>query len=126
MGLRTGAYLTVWEVNDKGKYADCRCTCSKKNKQTGNYEQDWNGFIRFIGQAHDVAIALTGERPRIKVGEFEVTNNYSKEKNTTYTNYAMFTCENADGQPTQAPGESSSQPDFMSIPDSIEEELPFR
>lgn len=127
MGFRNGAYLTLWEINDKGNYADCRCSASKKNKQTNQYETDWSGFCRFIGKAHDVVIALSGEHPRVKIGECEVSNNYSKEKNITYTNYAVFTCEAADEpQQTQAqPQSKENYEDFLNIPDGIDEQLPF-
>ena len=127
MGLRTGGYLTVWEVNDKGKYADCRCSSSKRNKQTKEYETDFSGYVRFIGKAHDVAIALQGEHPKVKVGEFEVTNNYSKEKGVTYTNFAVFTCDPEENAAANQGNQSSEEKydQFMNIPDGIDEEIPF-
>lgn len=129
MGFRTGAYATIWEVkNGNGNYTDVRLSISKKNKQTNEYETDFSGFVRFIGTAHQKATSLK-ERDRIKIGDCEVTNNYNKEKNVTYTNFAVFSFEDANSggnannnQNTQ----SKSDPDgFMNIPDGIDEELPF-
>lgn len=102
MGLRTGAYATIWSVENKGNFSNVRVSISKKNRSTGAYEQDFSGYIRFIGEAHKNASTLN-ERDRIKVGEFEVTTNYDANRKTTYTNYALFSFELPDGSPKSAP-----------------------
>ena len=131
MGFRTGAYATIWQVKQgKGNYTDVRLSISKKNRQTNEYEQDFSGFVRFIGTAHQKA-GLLKEKDRIKIGDCEVTNSYDKEKNITYTNFAVFSFEDANnggnsGTSQNAQTASSTQNDkFMSIPDGIDEELPF-
>lgn len=122
MGFRTGAYATVWEVKQgKGNYSDVRMSTSKKNKQTDQYETDFSGFVRFIGTAHQNASNLK-ERDRIKIGDCEVTNHYDKEKKITYTNYAVFSFENANNGGEQV---SQKTTEFLEIPDNAEEELPF-
>ena len=124
MGFRTGSYATVWEVRTgKGNYADVRLSISKKNKLTDQYETDFNGFVRFIGDAYQKATNLK-ERDRIKIGDCDVTNRYDKEKKTTYVNYAVFSFEdanNGNGQSVQKTDASS----FVNVPDADMDELPF-
>lgn len=130
MGFRTGAYATIWQVKQgTGNYIDVRLSTSKKNKQTDQYETDFNGYVRFIGTAKQNAEKLK-EKDRIRIGECETTNHYDKEKNVTYTNYAIFTFEQVDsisGNNGNGTGNNSAKPnDFVNVPDAtIEEELPF-
>ena len=102
---------------------------SKKNKQTNQYETDFSGFVRFIGTAHQRANTLK-EKDRIKIGDCEVTNSYNKEKNVTYTNFAVFSFEdaNSNGSNANTNHNAQSKPNangFINIPDGIDEELPF-
>lgn len=121
MGFRNGAYATVWEVKEgKGNYLDVRLSTSKKNKTTEQYETDFSGFVRFIGDAAKDGTKLK-EKDRIKIRECEVTNHYDKEKKVTYTNFAVFSFEeNSDNKP------ASTDTSFMNVPDSDNEApLPF-
>ena len=129
MGLRNGAFATVWEVKKgNGNYSDVRISTSRKNKQTDQYETDFSGFVRFIGTAHQNASSLK-EKDRIKIGDCEVTNSYDKEKKVTYTNFAVFSFEDASGNGAPANNNQKSQnkkkDEFMDVPDSMEDELPF-
>lgn len=128
MGFRTGAYATIWEVKKgNGNYTDVRMSISKKNKQTDQYESDFSGFVRLVGAAHQKANTLK-ERARIRIGDCEVTNRYNKEKNVTYTNFAIFSFEDASGNTNTNPNtkqNNSISEDFMNIPDDIEDGLPF-
>lgn len=125
MGFRNGAYATVWEKKPgNGNWMNVKLSTSRKNRQTGEYETDFNGFVRFIGDAGE-AVAYLGERARIKIGECDVTNKYDRDKGITYTNYAVFSFENADGSNTSSSGSSNQNGDgFMSYPDD-DGELPF-
>lgn len=126
MGFRNGVYATVWEVKPgNGNYSDVRISISKKSRQTGEYETDFSGFVRFIGSAHENA-AVLDERARIKIGECDVTNRYDKEKRQTYTNYAVFSFESVDGNGSGPNTQVDTDSDgFMSVPDNIDEDLPF-
>lgn len=129
MGFRAGAYAKVWEVKaGNGNYTDARISISKKNRQTEQYETDFSGFVRLIGNAHQKAGSIK-EGSRIKLGDCEVTNSYNKEKKITYTNYAVFDFESADSNSNNASSgatNSAAKPnDFVNIPDGLEEELPF-
>ena len=96
MGFRNGAYATVWETKPgNGNWTDVRLSISRKNRD-GEYETDFSGFVRFIGDAHTGA-AYLGEKSRIKIGECDVTNRYDKEKKVEYVNYKVFGFEMADG-----------------------------
>lgn len=121
MGFRTGAYATIWEVKPSANYSDVKISISKKNKQTEKYEQDFGGYVRFIGDAHKKVASLK-EKDRIKLGDCDVTNTYDKEKKVMYTNYALFTFETTDG--SQATNKPNSN-DFVNVPENIDEELPF-
>ena len=101
MGLRVGGYATIWSVEDKGNYSNVKLTTSRKN-QSGQYETDFSGFVRFVGEAHKNAGSLS-EKDRVKVGEFDVQNSYNKEKGVTYYNVAIFAFEPAEGKPAPKP-----------------------
>lgn len=101
MGFRQGAYAKVWSVEDKGNYSVCRMSTSKKNKETEEYETDFqDGYVRFVGTAHtmihDKNIPNNGLS--IKLSSVEVTNKYDKASNKSYINYAVFGFELPDGE----------------------------
>lgn len=126
MGFRNGAYATVWEVRkeEDRNYSSARISISRKNKDTQEYETEFSAWVRMIGQANDLAQNLE-ERARIKIGECDVRNSYDKEKNVTYTNYAVFSIEMADGS---KPAENEPQADddgFIEVPDNVDTELPW-
>lgn len=125
MGFRNGAYATIWEVKKgKGNYSDVRLSTSKKDKSTGQYVQDFAGFVRFVGTAHEQAARLN-EKDRIKIGDCEVTNQYDREKKITYTNYAVFSFEPASGNTKEGAAKPQSK-DFSNMSSTMDdEELPF-
>ena len=98
MGFRQGCYASVWstELSKTGNTTRVRLSVSRKNKMTGEYEQDFSGFCTFIGNAHKMAAALK-ERDRIKILECDVSTTYDKEKKVEYVNYKVFDFEMADG-----------------------------
>lgn len=96
MGFRKDSYATVWSVEAKTpSVTKVRISISKKNKQTGEYEQDFSGFVNFCGAAASNALKLH-EKDRIKLGDVDVTTWYNKEKKIEYTNYACFSFDMAD------------------------------
>lgn len=117
-----GSYASIWSVNKgKGNYYDVRISTSRKRKDTGNYETDFSGFVRFCGEAGNQIASLEGKdggnRPitRVRLGNVGVTNTYDREKKITYWNAVVFSIE--DGK--------SKNDEFMSLPDGDDEELPF-
>lgn len=97
MGFRTGAYAKVWEVTPVNDTATkVRMSISRKNKQSGEYEQEFSGFVFFIGTATAGKAAKLNQNARIKLGDVDVTTKFDKEKNVTYTNFKVFSFEDAD------------------------------
>lgn len=125
MGFRTGSYAKVWEIVDKGNYSEVSLSTSRKDKRTGNYEKDFSSkFTRFIGDAHRDILGL-GNGVKIKLGDIEVTNAYSKEKKQEYVNYLVFSFEVAEHQDSTYSAQTTNSNEFVSIPDGVDDEVPF-
>lgn len=127
MGFRSGAYATVWSVEPKrDTITNVRISISRKNKQTGEYEQDFGGFVDFVGTATAKKAAELKEKDRIKLGDVDVRTSYDKERNKSYTNFTCFSFESADvnGQ-TQAAAQGDTS--FLNIDDSevVDDMMPF-
>ena len=57
MGFRTGAYAKVWEVKPfSDTSVRIRLSISRKNKSTGEYEQDFSGYVTAVGTAAALAV----------------------------------------------------------------------
>lgn len=94
MGFRTGSYATIWSVESAtDTRTKARISISRKNKQTGEYDTDFSGFVDFIGTAAARKALTLKEKDRIRLGDVDVTNNYNNEKNITYTNFKIFSFE---------------------------------
>ena len=118
MGFRNNAYAKCWSIEPgKGNFTKVRMSISRKNKNTGEYEQDFSGFVMMIGNAHAKCSQLK-EGDRIKLGEVDVSNHYDKERNREFIDYKCFSFDiEAD---TPAPSPSDPDP----VEDS-EDEAPF-
>lgn len=122
MGFRKGAYATVWTVEGVSPtLTKARVSISRKNKE-GIYEQDFSGFVAFIGSAAATKALGLRERDRIKLGDIDVSNRYDSEAKREYTDYKVFSFDMAD---EVAP--KNSTPDIASETLSPEDEanLPF-
>ena len=98
-----GSYATIWEIKDiKDKFSNIRISTSTKNKDTGKYEDDFGGFVRMVGQAHQ-QLQYMSERDRFKIVRCGVSNKYDKDKKQTYWNCVVFEIEAVD------PAESSEE-----------------
>ena len=104
MGFRNNAYATVWSVEPgkTDKVSRARISINRKNKETGEYQQDFSGFCTLIGSANTKGKNLM-ERDRIKIISCDVSNSYNKETGVTYTDFKIFDFEMADGGNTGAP-----------------------
>lgn len=122
MGFKQGNYAKVWKTTVYEKYTVVELSTSKKNKQSGEYEVDFqNSFVKFIGQAHRDATSLT-RGTKIKIGECEVTSKYNKEKKQNYTDFLVYGFELESNSPNLTYTNEST---FMTIPDDVVGELPF-
>lgn len=126
MGFRNGAYCKVWSVEPKtDTWTKCRISISRKNKQTGEYEQDFSGFVDFYGTAAASKASKLSEGARIKLGDVDVTSTYNKEKRVEYINYKCFSFDLEDGETKQASREPGSGDDFMPIPEGDDDGAPW-
>ena len=96
MGFRNGAYAKVWDIDEKYNIKKARISISRKNKETNEYETEFNGFAALFGEAKKVNI-VKGDK--IKINSCDVTNKYDHDKGVEYTNFAIFECEVVDSTP---------------------------
>lgn len=126
MGFRKDSFATIWSVEPMSDtLTKARISISRKNRQTGEYENDFGGFVSFVGTAAAKKAASLKERDRIKLGDVDVTNRYDKEKNATFTNFKIFSFEMTDApqnQQTRATTEPQPNVDDGEIDDN---RLPF-
>lgn len=128
--MRKGSYVSIWNVRKgNGNYHDVQISCSRKRKDTGEYARDFNGYVRFCGPASD-AIAShegfnakdNGNQPlKIRLGDIDISNNYNKEKGTTYWNVVVFNYENSDE--AHQMNQNANNP--VDVPEDSNGELPF-
>lgn len=111
MAFRSGAYCTVFSVEKRNENVTrVRIATSRKNKMTDQYEQDFGGFVDFIGKDAAKKALQLKEKDRIKLGDVSVTNKYDKEKGITYTNFACFSFDMPDGVGNKLSGNSVGNP----------------
>lgn len=123
MGFRSGSFAKVWAVEPKtDTNTTARISISKKNKQTGEYEQDFSGFVSFVGTATAKKAACLKEGDRIKLGDVDVTTSYNSEKKVTYTNYKCFSFDIEGSAPAAPASEPQPTVDDGEVND---ERLPF-
>ncbi len=109
MGFRTGAYAKVWEVAPVSNASTkVRLSISRKNKQTGEYEQDFSGFVMAIGSEVAQKAAGLKKGDKIKLGDVDVSNKYDKEKKVTYTSFKMFSFDIEGGVSSTSSGGGSA------------------
>lgn len=105
-----GSYAKLWEIRDrKEKYTDIRISTSRKNKETGNYEQDFGDFARLVGKAHEAAEDLN-DGDRFKIIKCGVENRYNKEKKVTYYNFVIFEIEPVESEPSKDGSDDEENP----------------
>lgn len=130
MGFRTGAFAVCWQVEPRQNFTKVRLSVSRKNRDTGEYEQDFSGFVMMIGQAHAKAQKLK-ERDRIRLGEVDVSTTYKKDLGKEFVDYKCFDFTMADEYEAGGARQTASQPPAQSPADgdnpadSADDELPF-
>lgn len=96
-----GSYAKLWQIKEiKDKYSEVRISTSTKNKD-GKYEQDFGGFVRMVGQAHEQMNYLQ-ENDSFKIVRCGVSNKYDKEKQITYNNFVIFEVELSEQKAAEA------------------------
>ena len=103
-------------------------TTSKKNTSTNQYEKDFAGKVRFIGNAFTkMKDTQFAEKDRIKLLEVETTNRYDKESGQNFINYICWDFEIVNNQKPSEPNkvdiiESDNNDPFGNADD---DNLPF-
>lgn len=97
MGFRSGAFCSVWEINSlSNTQTKARVSISYKNKKTDAYEQDFGGFIVFVGTACAKKALSLKKGDRIKLGDVDVSNRYDQKSGREYTNFKVFSFDTMD------------------------------
>lgn len=126
MGFRNGSYAKVWSVEPKSDTnTSVKLSIRRKNKNTGEYETEFSGFVNFYGTVVAKKSACLKEGDSIKLGDVDVTNSYDKESGKSYVNYKCFSFEVADQSATPSnpvPDNPQPQVDSGEVND---ERLPF-
>lgn len=139
-----GSYATIWEVKSLGTNgAQARISTSRKDSsQPNGYITDFNGYVAFYNSTLDKAKdkifkysngeakKFSGsEAPRIKIGRCGVSTKYDAKANKTYTNYIVFSFEDATKNSGGQKKQQETKPvdsKFIDIPfETDTEELPF-
>ena len=127
MGFRQGNYATVWSVEGiSNAITKGSISIRHKNKNTGEYETDFNGFVSFIGTAAARKALSLMPKSRIKLGDVDVSNRYNKEQNKEYTTFKIFSFDIMD----ESINNSTNSPKATSVGDgeievNEDEMLPF-
>lgn len=122
MGFRSGAWMRIFEITPGERSTKVRGSISKKNKQSGQYEQDWSGFVALAGTAHRDAGKLK-VNDTIKIGECDVTSRYDKEKKKEYINFSIYSFETNEQQSNNPAPAASTAP--AAPADETDDEDPF-
>lgn len=101
MGFRNGAYAKVWEIKPVwDTNTKCRISTSRKNKDSGEYMQDFSGYVSFVGTANAKKAACLKEGDRIKLGDVDIISKYDADKKQTYYNFTCFSFETVNNTDT--------------------------
>lgn len=120
-----GSYLKVWEITNKtDKYIDAQCSTNRKIAE-GQFEKDFGGFVRFVGHAYNT-MKNDEAGGSYKILSCGVRNTYDKEKKVTYNNFIVFDVEPSQNNNNSTAGASQPDNNFVSVPEGLEDELPFK
>ena len=100
MGFRQGSYAKIWKIEDKGNYFIAQISISKKKQNSDEYITEFQGFARLVGDAHESgkSLQIGTKGASVKIASCDVTTNYDKKTEKTYTNYVIFGFESPDGE----------------------------
>ena len=139
MAFSNGSYGKIWSFEDKGKYGTVNLSTSKKNKDTDQYETDFqHKFVTVAGEAYSFlkSNGVPKDGLRVKIVSCAVTNKYDPDKKVTYWNPVVFALEDANGgsaPATKSGNKKAAAPakkptgktDYAVQEDDDEAQLPF-
>lgn len=80
-------YVSVFQVEDKGKYMLANLSTSKKNQDNTYTNMYWRA--KFVGLAYEKAKELK-DKDKIEIVQGIVENTYDKSKNKLWLNVTVF------------------------------------
>lgn len=86
----TGKYVSVFEVEEKGKYCTANLSTFKKNTDNTYTYMYWKA--RFVGKAFEKAKKLK-DKDKIEIANGIIENNYDKEKDKLWVTVTIFEFE---------------------------------
>ena len=124
MGFRPGAYAKVWSVKPvTDTKTDIRIAISYKDKNSGEYKTDFEGFVSCCGANAAKTAANLKEGDRIKLGDVDMVRIYNKDTKTTFENWKLFSFDvMSDSNPKTSSVTEDNSVEGDSEPD---ERLPF-
>lgn len=92
MGFRTGSIMTIWTAPElmSNTMSKARASVSRKNKQTGEYEDDFAGYVNFCGTSAVQKSSSLQPRDKIKLRDVDVSRRYDKLAGKEYTNFKIW------------------------------------
>ena len=109
MGFRNGSFAKVWEIKPvSDKKTDLRISISYKDKQTGEYIDDFSGFVSCCGSVPASKAARLKVGDRIKLGDVDVSRVYNKEKQTNFETFKVFSFDTLTDTSSSSPTSQSS------------------
>ena len=120
------------KASNGGKtYVTANLSTSKKLQTPvdGKEYVNSNWFATFVGKAAEKATKLV-EKDRIELTFAEIENQYNKDTDKNYIKVVVYDFNMVDANattsaPETAPAPAPADDGFMSIPDGIDETLPF-
>lgn len=152
MSFANNMFATIWNeirrnTAEDGTVRSIDVSLSTSRARTADdgsrtYETDFSNIVRLVGNARDnyLANGVVANREskttvRMHVNRCFVTNNYDKEKNTTYYNFVVSDAEVVQRDasapapapaPAAAPAPAPAAPANINIPKGLDDEpLPF-
>ena len=129
MGFGVGNYCKIKEVVEKhDNYSVCKITVTKKNRVTNEYELQFSGHCRFVGNAHK-SVPMADQR--IKITSCDVTNCYKdRDGNMQFLNkpqYVIFGYELQEVKNASAPTAYNPYDNGVNFEDlsASDDSLPF-
>lgn len=91
MGFRPGAYAKVWNIKPiSDTKTDIKISISYKDKNTGEYKPEFDGFVSCCGSVAAKAAANLSVGDRIKLGDVDMVRIYNKETKTNFECWKLF------------------------------------
>ena len=99
MGFRSGAYAKIWKIEHRSQtWARVNLSVSTKDKETGEYETLFTGFVDFFGTANVQHLSRHKEGDRIQLDRVTVRTPKDEETGKYYTNFICWEFKDADGE----------------------------